>query len=1150
MENKPDNMKYVQMGSMMRRRYGPALRNASCISVGAAAASSNHQLRLLHEISSMGGEQDPNWTGARSEIATEFTREELGKIVEFFNSCMLHAQENRSLLTKNNPSRKNEGISEEIIPGPQPHAHPGKRAVAVFGSINVDLIAETATFPTPNTNQPGRDFNTFPGGKGANEAVACGLLGISCFMIGRVGRDDFGRQMLSELSHVTNIDGIMLDATESTGVAMIVKASDTKHKATTSCAAANLTIGDDEQQMLSLLFRDVSEVRFVLSQLEIAANAVLEAAKLSTLCGKIVAIRASPITHMDDFPAQLWDHTHILIVNEWETVILLGTEAAKKGNIPMPLKTLGQCAKAADMLMETHPRLFAVYVTTGYGAICRYKVDVANDLQKDNFDVNADIYENASRQTILVPLIRVKVVDYIGAADASTGAFIAALAHGAPFHHAVAWGLASGAISTQSTGAQSSMPELEDLAEFFSKNDMRIYLPDGTQAEDPSKPKWPSTDPVSPEFDEFKMRLLECSEDPHAFISALQHLGDDDFQQAIDFQGQTMLHTAVLHQNLPAVCVLLSRGADLFVRDRYGFTAMDRACESLCAKPNVDTTLAVVAFVTTWTVNACVNADDDDDTTALSEWEFKLGKADVFKRVSESLPCLGNQWPIDWGHMCLSLLMFGVVNSDFAPTDIPPSKLSLQASASLLLAKHLTTKVLEHLEKTASEAKIIRCVSVLSNATTIHGSGFYHAAALTADDVFLQQTYACLSSSNSATIKSFDHFNRSALHFGALAHAHTVCKFLLDKDVYLYDRDSSGRTPLDYCSDHEFAKVLGTLSQMQDTFISVGHTPATDAVVTKVAQGLEALGATVWWDKNPHRGITPGKSWRDEITKAMKHSKTAIVVLTQKWLTSQYCQAEANLALSFNKPIYTILPPVPKEEQASLNNISETNPLYHTLGHLQFFDFSKCTSDEEYAASCKSLLKAINTINLVDQREPLWNDDLSGITDVFQPTTALRHSLVNTDGYVLIACGIDATSTKTPFAQLLGRKLHKSGIPVVVASKPGKNDLTYWDKLNVSIEKASLVLAVLEEQGDKDHLNAVISVACARGTDYMMVPYAQLSYGGSGLGYTASFVGVETCCFTDWMGTDKGFTDKSPIFNEIFENFLHQIDRTLTTVYA
>lgn len=78
--------------------------------------------------------------------------------------------------------------------------HDSHGAILVFGGIAMDMIGEVDHFPTPNSTLEASDFRTAPGGKGANEAVACGNLGTSVYVVGRVGDDDFGRTMKQRLA--------------------------------------------------------------------------------------------------------------------------------------------------------------------------------------------------------------------------------------------------------------------------------------------------------------------------------------------------------------------------------------------------------------------------------------------------------------------------------------------------------------------------------------------------------------------------------------------------------------------------------------------------------------------------------------------------------------------------------------------------------------------------------------------------------------------------------------------------------------------------------------------------------------------------------------------------------------------------------------
>ena len=77
-----------------------------------------------------------------------------------------------------------------------------EKPIVVVGSINMDLVATTMHLPAPGETVFGDQFNTFFGGKGANQAVAAAKLGYPVTMIGKVGEDVFGLQLLDGLKHV------------------------------------------------------------------------------------------------------------------------------------------------------------------------------------------------------------------------------------------------------------------------------------------------------------------------------------------------------------------------------------------------------------------------------------------------------------------------------------------------------------------------------------------------------------------------------------------------------------------------------------------------------------------------------------------------------------------------------------------------------------------------------------------------------------------------------------------------------------------------------------------------------------------------------------------------------------------------------------
>src|SRR5215475_5406667 len=73
------------------------------------------------------------------------------------------------------------------------------KKLLVVGSINLDLVASSKRIPLPGETVSGNTFNTFPAGKGANQAVAAGKLGAPVSMIGRLGHDTFGTQLRTSL---------------------------------------------------------------------------------------------------------------------------------------------------------------------------------------------------------------------------------------------------------------------------------------------------------------------------------------------------------------------------------------------------------------------------------------------------------------------------------------------------------------------------------------------------------------------------------------------------------------------------------------------------------------------------------------------------------------------------------------------------------------------------------------------------------------------------------------------------------------------------------------------------------------------------------------------------------------------------------------
>lgn len=97
-----------------------------------------------------------------------------------------------------------------------------KEGVLVIGSANMDMVVTVEHFPQPGETILGKKFGMFPGGKGANQAVACAKLGGMTYFIGKMGKDIFKEKLIQNMKNDgVNLDYLLMDNEESTGIALI-----------------------------------------------------------------------------------------------------------------------------------------------------------------------------------------------------------------------------------------------------------------------------------------------------------------------------------------------------------------------------------------------------------------------------------------------------------------------------------------------------------------------------------------------------------------------------------------------------------------------------------------------------------------------------------------------------------------------------------------------------------------------------------------------------------------------------------------------------------------------------------------------------------------------------------------------------------------
>lgn len=298
------------------------------------------------------------------------------------------------------------------------------RSVAVVGSLNMDLVVRAPRHPQPGETILGGEFHTFPGGKGANQAVAAARLGAKVQMVGRVGEDAFGEALLETLGK-DGVDAthVRRDPGAATGVALItVDSSGQNTIVVASGANARVTPED-----VSAAEGEIADAAVLLLQLECPLPAVGRAVEMAHRHGTRVVLNPAPARPL---PTELLSRIDYLIPNQ--------TELRRLAGLDSPSQAVG---RLQDVGVKH------VIVTLG---------------EEGALAVEAG-------QEVRFPAHRVQVIDTTAAGDAFVGAFAAALVEGRSTHEAVAWGNAAGALAVTRAGAQPSLPTRAELDRFLSE---------------------------------------------------------------------------------------------------------------------------------------------------------------------------------------------------------------------------------------------------------------------------------------------------------------------------------------------------------------------------------------------------------------------------------------------------------------------------------------------------------------------------------------------------------------------------------------------------------------------------------------------------------------------------------------------------------
>lgn len=299
--------------------------------------------------------------------------------------------------------------------------------IIVIGSINMDMVIKTQRIPEGGETVIGEGFFINPGGKGANQAYSAAKLGGNVTMIGCIGNDLFGEQLLQNLNEVgVHTKYIKKVPNKSSGVAMITVDSNGENSIIVSPAANN----DVTPEFIEAHEEVIQNSRAILLQLEIPIETVVKSIKIAKKYNVPVLLDPAPAQYL---PEEVLADIDYIFPNE--------TEIEQLTNVKV--FDIDSAMKASKILINKGVNTVISKLGKDGVVIC----------QKD--------------KTKYIEGIKVNTVDTTGAGDAFAGAFVKKLVEGKDLISCVEYANIVGALCVTKKGTQVAVPSEENVMSFI-----------------------------------------------------------------------------------------------------------------------------------------------------------------------------------------------------------------------------------------------------------------------------------------------------------------------------------------------------------------------------------------------------------------------------------------------------------------------------------------------------------------------------------------------------------------------------------------------------------------------------------------------------------------------------------------------------------
>lgn len=294
----------------------------------------------------------------------------------------------------------------------------------------MDLVTTVNKLPRPGETITGNSFHNFPGGKGANQAVAAGKLGGNVAMFGKLGNDNIATQYLDVFREFSiNTKGITIERETHSGIAVIEVDAGGENRIIVVPGANGLI----DRNFIDAKYDELLTSDIILLQLEIPIDSVEYLLQKLHGKNKIIILDPAPATELNgDFYKDL----DFITPNETEMELLTGCSINSKEDL-----------------------LFGANKLLNKGV----KNVIAKVGAKGAFLINHQGIEE-------IKGFQVKAIDTTAAGDTFNGAFAYSLSKNNPVKESVRFACAAAALSTTGLGAQGAMPTLVQVEELMNQN--------------------------------------------------------------------------------------------------------------------------------------------------------------------------------------------------------------------------------------------------------------------------------------------------------------------------------------------------------------------------------------------------------------------------------------------------------------------------------------------------------------------------------------------------------------------------------------------------------------------------------------------------------------------------------------------------------